>query len=267
MERIAIIGNGGSCSTAEHLACDLRSKGKDAEALTNSSIITQIGNDKGFKYIFSEQLKMKNFDDLIVISVSGNSPNIIEALKIAKEKGISTLGLLGFDGGKALKLVNNYFLVKNKNYEYVEDKHIQFLHNIKRKKTIWTDGCFDIIHAGHVDYLQKAGRLGFMIVGITSDKSVRKEKGKLIIPQNERAKIIQSIEGVDEVIIVDNTAKVLKTVKPDIYVKGGDYNINTINQEERKIVESYGGEIMIIPLVEKTSSTKIISKIKENKRK
>lgn len=265
MERIAIIGNGGSCSTAEHLACDLRNKGEDAEALTNSSIITQIGNDKGFRYIFSEQLKMKDFDTLIVISASGNSQNIIEALKVAKKKRIFTIGLFGFDGGKALKLVNNYFLVKDKNYEYIEDKHLQFAHNLKRDKIVWANGCFDILHAGHINHLQTSGKLGYLVVAITSDKSVKKEKRNPIMNEKERAKIVGAIEGVDEVHIVDNAAEFLKILKPDIYTKGGDYTIDTINQEERKIVEGYGGEIRFIGFVPNLSSSKFIKKIKGTK--
>lgn len=259
---IAIIGNGGSCSTAEHMACDLRSKGLNVEALTNSSIITQIGNDMGFEHIFMEQLKKKHFDCLIVITASGNSPNIIRALKYAREEKIFTIGLLGFDGGKAKVLCDKFHLIESDDYEYVEDKHLQLSHKIKKEKIIWANGCFDLLHAGHIKHLQEAGKLGYLVVSITSDKSVEKEKRNPITNQIERAKIISAIEGVDEVHIVDRHADFLKVLKPDIYTKGGDYNIDTINQEERKIVEEYGGEIRFIGFIPNLSTSEIINKIK-----
>jgi rfaE bifunctional protein nucleotidyltransferase chain/domain len=128
---------------------------------------------------------------------------------------------------------------------------------------IWTNGCFDLLHAGHVDYLNKAARLGDLIVGITSDKTLMKEKGRIIIPEDERALIVSNLACVKGVVIVDNVARILENLKPDVYVKGGDYNIETINQEERKVVESYGGKIAFIPVVRNISTTKIIDKIRK----
>lgn len=263
-KRIAIIGNGGSCSTAEHLACDLRSKGYSAEALTNSSIITQIGNDLGFQYVFSEQLK-KGFDCLIAFSVSGNSPNILEALKYAKKKGMIVEGYFGNNGGKAKKYCNKAVCFPEKDFEYVENKHLQIVHNLKLNKIVWTNGCFDVLHAGHTEYLRKAGMLGTLVVGITSDKTLRKEKREPIFNENERAKIISAIEGVQETIIYDSAADEIRRIQPDIYVKGGDYTIDTINQEEKNIVKTYNGEIRFINSGFDSSSSKIIKKIKNSK--
>jgi len=104
-----------------------------------------------------------------------------------------------------------------------------------------------------VDYLQKAGKLGHLVVGVMSDESCDR---RIIMSERERAKIILAIKGVAEVRIVDSVIEELKKLKPLVYVKGGDYNIETINQEERRFVESYGGEIKLIPVVEDIHSSK-----------
>jgi len=135
------------------------------------------------------------------------------------------------------------------------------LSELDGEKIVWTNGCFDILHAGHVDYLEKAGKLGYLIVGITSDETLKKEKREPIMPQEERARIIKGIKGVKEVVVYHKAADFIKEIKPDIYVKGGDYTLETINQEERKIVEEYGGRVMLIPLVYPTSTTKILEKL------
>jgi len=116
-------------------------------------------------------------------------------------------------------------------------------------KSVFTCGCFDIIHPGHIQYLKEAKKLGYLIVSITSDKQfIREKKRKPVFTQQQRKEIIESISYVDKVIISENHLKKIIELKPDIYVKGGDYNMNTINQQEKKYVESYGGKIMIIPL-------------------
>ena len=136
----------------------------------------------------------------------------------------------------------------------------------KNKKVAWTNGCFDILHMGHIDYLSKAKKTGdYLIVGLNSDNSVRRVKGegRPINSEQNRAGVLSSLECVDYIVIFDepSTENCLIKLKPDFYVKGGDYNINTINQPERKIVENYGGEIVLIPLTINTSTTKIIEKI------
>ena len=105
----------------------------------------------------------------------------------------------------------------------------------------------------------------YLIVGLNSDNSVRRVKGegRPINSEQNRAGVLSSLECVDYIVIFDepSTENCLIKLKPDFYVKGGDYNINTINQPERKIVENYGGEIVLIPLTINTSTTKIIEKI------
>lgn len=138
----------------------------------------------------------------------------------------------------------------------------------KGKKIVWTNGCFDFLHIGHIRYLREAKKLGdALIVGINSDESVRKLKGegRPIQAENERAEILASLEFVNYIIIFPELTvnKYLAEFKPEIYVKGGDYSIETINKEEKKVIEVCGGEIKFIPLTEGKSTSGIIRKIAE----
>jgi rfaE bifunctional protein nucleotidyltransferase chain/domain len=136
------------------------------------------------------------------------------------------------------------------------------------KKIAWTNGCFDIIHAGHVDYLERSKAYGdFLVVGLNSDASVKKLKGdnRPVFSEKDRAKVLCSIVFVDYVIIFSDKSpiKLLELLKPDYYIKGGDYTIDTIDQDERKVVEGYGGEIVLLPMVEGISSSIIVEKIRK----
>ena len=134
----------------------------------------------------------------------------------------------------------------------------------KGKKIIFTNGCFDILHAGHVEYLEAARDLGdTLIVGINSDQSVKELKGKNR-PLNKlehRAKVLSSLRCVDAVVVFEDKTpmKLILSVKPDILVKGGDYKINEI-VGNKEVVKS-GGKVMTIPLVKGISTTKIIQKM------
>ncbi len=134
------------------------------------------------------------------------------------------------------------------------------------KRVVWTNGCFDIIHVGHITYLQRAAALGdILVVGLNSDASIKQIKGadRPIIPQENRAIVLAAFECVDYIVLFDDATpmKQLEVLKPDVYAKGGDYSIDTIVQEERRLVEGYGGEIAIIPGVEGQSTTRIISQM------
>ncbi len=134
------------------------------------------------------------------------------------------------------------------------------------KKVVWTNGCFDILHVGHITYLQKAARLGdVLLVGLNSDASVRANKGpsRPVVQEGDRAIVLAALECIGYLTIFSDktTVGILKALKPDIYVKGGDYTLETIVQEERKVVESYGGKIEIIPAVKGQSTSSIIQKI------
>jgi len=139
----------------------------------------------------------------------------------------------------------------------------------EQKKTIVaTNGCFDILHLGHVTYLEEAKKQGdVLVVGVNSDQSVRaiKGEGRPVNSEIDRALVLAALESVDAVHIFyePDALRFLSIVKPDIYVKGGDYNINTINQPERRYVESYGGKVMVIGGVPGKSTTIILNRLKE----
>lgn len=140
-KRVFIAGNGGSAATASHMMADFQKTtlGKEialkkrikAIALSdNGPVITAWGNDFGYDLIFSEQLRTlaEAGDLLIVITASGNSPNIIAALEVAKEVGVTTIGLLGFQGGKAKAMCDCAVVVESTNYGIIEDAHSVFMH-------------------------------------------------------------------------------------------------------------------------------------------
>ena len=139
------------------------------------------------------------------------------------------------------------------------------------KRIVWTNGCYDILHAGHVLYLQKAKETGdVLIVGLNSDESIRAVKGptRPIVSQGERAIVMAALECVDYVIIFPETSpySIIETLQPDVYAKGGDYTLDTINQQERRLVEGYGGEIALLPGVAGSSTTAVINKILQTHR-
>lgn len=139
---------------------------------------------------------------------------------------------------------------------------------LQGKRIVWTNGCFDILHAGHILYLQRArGEGDLLVVGLNSDESVRQNKGagRPVVPEQERALILSALACVDYVTIFGeaDTVSILKELRPDVYAKGGDYTLQTINQDERRVVESYGGAIAIVPGTESHSTSRLIDRIKE----
>lgn len=132
------------------------------------------------------------------------------------------------------------------------------------QRIVFTNGCFDILHAGHVEYLNKARSFGdCLVLGLNTDASVRGNKGPSRPINNElnRAKVAGALQAVDYVVLFgEKTAEdLIAKVKPDVYVKGGDYTLATL--PEAKIVQSYGGRVEFIPMVAGCSTTNVIKKI------
>src|SRR3972149_1897205 len=132
------------------------------------------------------------------------------------------------------------------------------------RRIVFTNGCFDILHVGHVRYLKSAKALGgALIVGLNSDKSVKRIKGdkRPIVPERERAELLSSIRFVDYVVMFDepDPYNTIAAIKPDILVKGGDWSLEDI--VGRDIVESYGGEGHTLPFIEGASSSRMIEDI------
>ncbi len=131
-------------------------------------------------------------------------------------------------------------------------------------KVVFTNGCFDVLHYGHVCYLAEAKELGDkLIVGLNSDASVRRLKGETrpINGQKERATLLAALSFIDAIVIFeeDTPENLIKNISPDFLVKGGDYTFETIVGAE--FVSSYGGKVITIPLVKNFSSSSIIKRL------
>ena len=134
------------------------------------------------------------------------------------------------------------------------------------KKLVVTNGCFDLLHVGHVTYLEMARSQGdALLVGLNSDSSVQKLKGagRPLNPENDRAAVLAALQAVDGVCIFPDlrATAFLALAQPDIYVKGGDYALQTIDQDERRAVESADGRIVFIPFVPGKSTSSLIERI------
>lgn len=133
------------------------------------------------------------------------------------------------------------------------------------KKIIFTNGCFDIIHAGHTHYLAKAKALGdLLVVALNSDASVREIKGEKrpLVPEDERAEVIAALGCVDFVVIFDepDPQALVDLLRPDVLVKGGDWREEDVIGRES--VASWGGKVVIIPHKKGLSTTNIVERIK-----
>ncbi len=136
------------------------------------------------------------------------------------------------------------------------------------KKLVVTNGCFDLLHPGHVTYLENARNLGdALLVGLNSDEATRQLKGpgRPVNSESDRAAVLAALASVDAVCIFkEKTAtRFLLAAQPDIYVKGGDYTLETLNQEERGVVERGGGKIVVAPFVPGKSTTALLEKISQ----
>ena len=149
----------------------------------------------------------------------------------------------------------------------VNREELVFLRNQAEKegkKVVFTNGCFDILHHGHIEIFQKSKSLGdILVVGLNSDASVKILKGdkRPIVEENDRAVVVAALECVDYVCLFEEEtpAEIIKQVKPDILVKGGDYKIEDI--VGRETVWENGGEVIAVPLVEGRATRSIIEKI------
>jgi rfaE bifunctional protein nucleotidyltransferase chain/domain len=134
------------------------------------------------------------------------------------------------------------------------------------KRQVVTNGCFDLLHAGHVTYLEAARNQGDgLLIGVNGDEAVRQLKGpgRPLNSELDRALVLAALESVDGVCIFPErrATRFLSAAEPDIYVKGGDYTLETLDAEERELVKAANARIVIIPFVEGKSTTGLLEKI------
>ena len=133
------------------------------------------------------------------------------------------------------------------------------------KKVVFTNGCFDLLHPGHIHVLREAKACGdLLIAAINSDKSVKQIKGSTrpVLPQSDRSELLAALEMVDYVVLFDepNPYELISAIRPDVLVKGGDWSSDRIVGAE--VVEKAGGRVAVIPYIKGFSTTQIIERIK-----
>jgi rfaE bifunctional protein nucleotidyltransferase chain/domain len=134
-----------------------------------------------------------------------------------------------------------------------------------RGHVVFTNGCFDLLHPGHVSYLRTACSLGdALVVGLNSDASVRRLKGpsRPVVPERDRATVLEALESVDAAVVFgeDNPVRLMRELKPAVYVKGGDYRIEDLPEAE--VAKEFGAEVRIIPFEPGYSTSALIQRIK-----
>ena len=246
-------------------------------------------------------------DVALGISTSGKSPNVLNAIKRARGLGIFTVGMSGSKNDDLARHADVCICVPSLNTARIQECHIMIGHLIcelveegfgaaeqvpapngsgrdkilllselalrrtewrhQQKVVVWTNGCFDILHCGHIQSLQDARRLGdVLVVGLNSDASVRRLKGSTrpIFPQQERATMLAALSSVDAVLIFDEDTPEasLRHLQPDIHCKGADYAPPSGKPvPEAVIVQAYGGRLAFLPLVAGLSTSKTIDRI------
>ncbi len=138
-------------------------------------------------------------------------------------------------------------------------------YHLRGRRLVLTNGCFDLLHTGHVRYLEQARALGdALLVAVNSDRSVQELKGptRPLNSEQDRAEVLAALRCVDYVTIFDNlrVTEVIKKLRPAIYAKGGDYTPETLDVGERTVLGECGTEIKILPLVQDRSTTRLIEK-------
>jgi phosphoheptose isomerase len=321
--KILLFGNGGSAADAQHIAAEFVGRfARDRAPLpalaltTDTSALTAIGNDYGFEHVFARQVRAlgRSGDVAVAISTSGRSPNVLAGVEASCERGLSTIGFTGGDGGQLAALVNVPLVVPSTNTARIQECHIAIghilcdivesllfaegsddemssettgLHPLSQdskvvdwdtllslrqrwraqgRTVVWTNGCFDLLHVGHVCGLEAARDLGdVLVVGVNSDASVRSLKGpgRPIIAAAERMRILAALACVDYVVGFDEATPevVLSRLQPDVHCKGGDYMPpHGKPVPEARVVESYGGRVAFLPLFASPSTSSLIQR-------
>jgi len=151
---------------------------------------------------------------------------------------------------------------------YQEDQAGELRQRWSDQRLVLTNGCFDLLHLGHVRYLAAARGLGDrLVVGLNSDESVRLLKGpsRPITPQSDRAEILSALRSVDDVIIftAERATTLIRALRPDVYVKGADYTLDTLDSGEVSALREVGAAIELVPMVSGRSTTQILKALRE----
>ena len=248
-------------------------------------------------------------DVVIAISTSGRSENVLRGIAAARALGVTTVGIVGpgeslladsvdhlvaVPGDSVARVQELQLLVEHMLCECVEEimaseRPPAVVHRGSRKildwdellvrrrawadsgmVVVWTNGCFDLLHAGHVASLRAARALGdILVVGVNGDAAVEglKGPGRPVVPAVERLEVVAALEAVDAVVVFEEEtpARALEQLRPDVHCKGADW-ADDRPMPEREVVEAYGGRIVFLPIVEGVSTSDLVRKIEERGR-
>jgi len=272
---------------------------------TDASALTAIANDFGFERVFARQVEAlgRRGDVALAISTSGSSPNVIAAARTARERGLLVVGLAGAGGGALAREADILVCVPDAVTARIQECHLVIEHAIcdhldaaaaeadpaapaqpgavtwealdalrdrwrrQGRTVVWTSGCFDLLHVGHLHSLEAARALGdVLVVGINGDASVQRLKGpgRPILSAAHRAELLAALEPVDHVVVFDeDTPEVaLGRLQPDIHCKGAEYAPPDGRPiPERAVVEGYGGRVEFLPLTDGESTSALLDRI------
>jgi phosphoheptose isomerase len=284
---------------------ELERPGLPAVALTtDTSALTAIANDYGFAAVFARQIEAlgRPGDVALGISTSGTSPNVVAAIEAARRRGMTTISLCGSPGCRLCEVADVPLVAVAESTASVQEIHLTIEHALCRaveqalfagalppvlppghvltldelialrqewraagRSVVWTNGCFDVLHSGHLASLAGARALGdILVVGINDDGSVRRLKGpgRPIVPATDRAAVLAALRTVDYVIVFgqDTPEEVLERVRPDIACKGSDYaGASGKPVPERAVVEAHGGRMEFLPWIDGRSTTQLLA--------
>lgn len=235
-------------------------------------LVGKNGEYKKLKTTAQEVFDVTGAGDTVIAYLGmcvANGLTIEEAMSIsncAAGVQVSKVGTSTVSIQEVARVVKDGNTASVNSYKRIAKKELSHLRDVNSSKSIvFTNGCFDILHIGHLRYLKKAASLGdILVVGLNSDDSVRRLKGseRPINNQYDRLEILAALDFVDYIVIFDEDTpyEVIKELEPDVLVKGGDYTPNEVVGKD--IVESRGGRLELISFVDGKSTTNIINKIK-----
>jgi rfaE bifunctional protein nucleotidyltransferase chain/domain len=243
-------------------------------------------------------------DVAVAISTSGRSENVLAGVREARARGLVTIGLVGPGPSELERLVELPVVARGVEGPAIQELQLAIEHELcafverelfaegadaalapaaagkvvgwdellelreawrrDGRRVVWTNGCFDLLHVGHVRSLEAAAALGdVLVVGVNGDESVRELKGpgRPIVPAAERAELVAALASVDHVVLFDERTPeaALDRLRPEVHAKGADYAEKPI--PERAVVEAYGGRVELLPLVPGVSSTALAERL------
>jgi phosphoheptose isomerase len=307
--RVLACGNGGSSGDAQHLASELVNRfereriGLPGIALTpDSSVLTAIANDYAYERVFARQVEALGLpgDVLVAFTTSGNSRNVLEAVRTAQTRGLWVLALTGRDGGALAPLLRGGDIelrVPATSTARIQEVHLLLIHTLctyldgvfadtteapagkvhadvatlqplllGRQPLVFTNGVFDLLHHGHVHYLQAArGEGACLVVGVNSDASVRrlgKGNDRPLNALEDRMAVLAGLSAVDFVLpfAEDTPLRLIEALQPDVLVKGGDWAPDAIVGADG--VRARGGRVLSIPFAHPLSTTALVQRIR-----